>query len=89
MMDHARIVEKSIQTLRDNLDRKLAKGNMLPPKFTMKELQQAYEAILDTKLLRTTFQRRMLSLNLLERHEKQYLGGAHKAPYLYSFKVEK
>jgi len=55
----------------------------------MKELQQAYEAILDTKLLRTTFQRRMLSLNLLERHEKQYLGGAHKAPYLYSFKVER
>jgi hypothetical protein len=26
-----------------------------------------------------------LSLNLLERHEKQYSGGAHKAPYLYSF----
>jgi hypothetical protein len=51
----------------------------------MKELQQAYEAILGTKLLRTTFQRRMLSLNLLERHEKQYSGGAHKAPYLYSF----
>jgi len=85
MMDHALIVEKALQTLRDNLDRKLARGNLLPPKFTMKELQQAYEAILGTSLLRTTFQRRMLSLNLLEQHEKQYSGGAHKAPYLYSF----
>lgn len=88
MMDHEQIVQKALQTLRDNLDRKLAKGNMLPPKFTMKELQKAYEAILGTKLLRTTFQRRMLSLNLLERQEKQYSGGAHKAPYLYRFVEE-
>lgn len=85
MMDHEVIVEKALQTLRDNLDRKLAKGDMMPAKFTMKDLQQAYEAILGTKLLRTTFQRRMLSLNILERHEKQYSGGAHKAPYLYSY----
>lgn len=85
MMDHEAIVEKALQTLRNNLDRKLAKGDMMPAKFTMKDLQQAYEAILGTKLLRTTFQRRMLSLNMLERHEKQYSGGAHKAPYLYSY----
>lgn len=85
MMDHDLIVQKALQTLRDNLDRKLAMGDMLPAKFTMKELQLAYEAILGTPMLRTTFQRRMLSLNMLERHEKQYSGGAHKAPYLYSF----
>ena len=85
MMDHQLIVEKALETLRNNLDRKLAKGNMLPPKFTMKDLQHAYEAILGTPLLRTTFQRRMLSLEILERHEKQYSGGAHKAPFLYSF----
>jgi 8-oxo-dGTP diphosphatase len=84
-MDHQLIVEKALETLRNNLDRKLAKGNMLPPKFTMKDLQHAYEAILGTPLLRTTFQRRMLSLEILERHEKQYSGGAHKAPFLYSF----
>jgi len=55
----------------------------------MKELQQVYEAILGVKLRRTTFQRKMLSMDLLLRHEKQYSGRAHKAPFLYSFRSEK
>lgn len=85
MQDHKAIVEKALQTLRDNLERKLVGMNLLPPLFTMNELQKVYEAILGEKLRRTTFQRKMLSLNILQRHDKQYLGKAHKAPYLYSF----
>ena len=88
MLDHAQIVEKAIQTLRDNLDKKLVGVNLLPEKFTMNELQRVYEAILGTKLRRTTFQRKMLALDVLVRHEKQYSGKAHKAPYLYSFRHE-
>jgi hypothetical protein len=60
-------------------------GNLLPKKFTMNELQKVYEAILGIKLRRTTFQRKMLAANVLKRHEKQFSGKAHKAPYLYSF----
>ena len=85
ILDHSEIVQKAIQTLRDNLDRKLVGGNLLPKKFTMKQLQDVYEAILGTKLRRTTFQRKMLAAGVLKRHEKQYSGKAHKAPYLYSF----
>ena len=87
ILDHMLIVDKAIQTLRDNLDRKLVGGNLLPKKFTMGELQNVYEVILNEKLRRTTFQRRMLSLNVLKRHEKRFTGKAHKAPYLYSFKT--
>lgn len=86
MQDHQIIVEKALQTLRENLERKLVGINLLPSLFTMNELQKVYEAILGEKLRRTTFQRKMLSLNILQRHDKQYLGKAHKAPYLYSFK---
>lgn len=85
MQDHKAIVEKALQTLRDNLERKLVGMNLLPPLFTMNELQKVYEAILGEKLRRTTFQRKILSLNILQRHDKQYSGKAHKAPYLYSF----
>jgi 8-oxo-dGTP diphosphatase len=85
IQDHALIVSKAIQTLRDNLDRKIVGINLLPEKFTMKELQNVYEAILGKKLRRTTFQREMLGSDLLVRHEKLYSGKAHKAPYLYSF----
>jgi len=83
---HNAIVEKALQTLRNNLDQRLVGVNLLPKKFTMKDLQQVYEAILDKKLRRTTFQRKMLSLDILKRHEKFYSGSANKAPYLYSFK---
>ena len=86
ILDHGKIVQKALQTLRENLDRKLIGGNLLPEKFTMNELQAVYEAILGEKLRRTSFQRKMLSLDILERHEKLFTGKSHKAPYLYSFK---
>lgn len=85
IQDHHRIVTIALQTLRDNLDRKLVGVNLLPERFTMKELQRVYEAILGKKLRRSTFQRKILSMEILTRHEKKYTGKAHKAPYLYSF----
>jgi len=86
MLDHSEIVQKALLTLRENLERKLIGGNLLPEKFTLKELQLVYESILGEKIRRTTFQRKMLSQDILERHEKRFTGKSHKAPYLYSFK---
>ena len=86
MMDHHKIVMKALQTLKGNLEKKLVGMNLLPTKFTMKELQQVYEVILGKKLGRTAFQRKMLALDVLDRHEKLFLGQANRAPYLYSFK---
>lgn len=87
IFDHGKIVQKALQTLRENLDRKLIGGNLLSERFTMNELQAVYEAILGQKLRRTSFQRKMLSLDILDRHEKLFTGKSHKAPYLYSFKT--
>lgn len=89
MMDHKEIVVKAFEVLRDNLDKKLIGMNLLSSKFTMRQLQDVYEAILGEELRRTTFQRRILSMNILERHEKLFQGKAHKAPYLYSYKANK
>ncbi|MFC3415078.1 NUDIX hydrolase [Algoriphagus hitonicola] len=85
LFDHNFIVQKALEHLRTHLDQKLLSVNLLPERFTMKELQQVYEAILDEKQNRANFQRKMLSLGILERHEKLYSGGSHKAPFLYSF----
>jgi ADP-ribose pyrophosphatase YjhB (NUDIX family) len=86
ILDHRDIVNKALQTLRANIDQKLVGMNLLPAQFTMRELQDVYEAILGEQLRRTSFQRKILGLDLLKRHEKHYSGKAHKAPYLYSFK---
>lgn len=85
IQDHKNIVDKALKTLRQNLESKLVGVNLLPEKFTMKELQSVFEAILGEKLRRTTFQRKILSLGILERHEKKFSGAANKAPFLYSF----
>lgn len=86
MLDHGTMVRKALETLRTNLDRKLIGFNLLPGTFTMGDLQCLYETILGEKLNRTSFQRRMLGLGILERLDKKWTGGAHKAPYLYRFK---
>jgi 8-oxo-dGTP diphosphatase len=85
MLDHKQIVEKALETLRANLDFKLIGFNLLPENFTMADLQGLYETILGEKLLRTSFQRKMLNMKILELVEKKYTGRAHRAPYLYSF----
>lgn len=85
ILDHEEIVSKGLQTLRNNLEHKIVGVNLLPTYFTMSELQKVYEAILGEKLHRGAFQRKILNQNILHRHEKQFTGKAHKAPFLYSF----
>lgn len=86
MHDHQEIVEAARKSLSDDLYNHAVGKNLMPEQFTMNELQNLHEAILGTKLTRTNFQRKMLSLGFLERIEKKFTGKAHKAPFLYSFR---
>jgi len=86
MQDHNLIIKKALETLQRTLDEKLTGFNLLPEDFTMGELQQVYETILGKKLIRPAFQRKMLSLGILEKVAKKFTGKAHKAPYVYRFK---
>ncbi len=47
-----------MEFLRKNLDYKIYGSNLLPEKFTMKELQNLYEYILGEPLRRNNFQRK-------------------------------
>lgn len=85
MLDHNMIIKKALESLQTNLDSKLIGFNLLAETFTMAELQSVYETILNKKFQRTAFQRKMLSLAILERVAKRMTGGAHKAPYIYRF----
>src|SRR5579872_1775020 len=86
IFDHREITLKALDTLRLLLDVKVPRSNLLPETFTMNELQQLYESILGKPLLRSNFQRKMLNMGILERLDKKFSGGAHKAPYLYRFR---
>ncbi len=89
IFDHREMVEEAVRYIRNQINYLPIGLTLLPEKFTMKELQHLYESILEKKLDRGNFQRKMLKLGIFIRHEKQLEGGAHKAPYLYSFDREK
>jgi 8-oxo-dGTP diphosphatase len=86
IMDHNEIAACALITLRQNLDNKLIGFNLLPETFTMKDVQELYEAVYDKPFARNNFQKKILDLNVLERLEKKFTGAANKAPYLYRFR---
>ncbi|PWK27600.1 ADP-ribose pyrophosphatase YjhB (NUDIX family) [Arcicella aurantiaca] len=86
IMDHNEMVGFALETLRQNLDEKLIGFNLLPETFTMREVQELYEAVYDKPFARNNFQKKMLDLNVLDRLEKKFTGAANKAPFLYRFK---
>lgn len=88
IIDHNQIIELALKRLRERIDDKLLAFNLLPPTFTMKELQELYETVFDKPFSRNNFQKKMLDLAVLERLEKKFTGAANKAPYLYRFKKE-
>jgi len=89
VFDHNNIVETALEYIKNQIHYLPIGITLLQEKFTMKELQYLYEAILQKKLDRGNFQRKMLKLGIFVRHEKQLEGKPNKAPYLYSIDKEK
>lgn len=89
IQDHKKIIQKALETLREDFNKKLIGFKLLGDKFTMGELQKLYETILGVKYRRTSFQRMILNLNIVKQVDIKKTGAAHKAPYLYTFKKEK
>jgi 8-oxo-dGTP diphosphatase len=89
ILDHNEIIEKGLQSLRMNLNDYPVGKDLLPEKFTMPELQLLYETLLNKKLDRRNFQKRIISLGILEKLKERKQGGAHKAPFLFRFDSRK
>jgi hypothetical protein len=89
ILDHNVILKEALNSLRRNLNDYPLGKNLLPAKFTMPELQKLYETILDKKLDRRNFQKKIISLGVLQRLKERKSGVAHKAPFLYKFDEKK
>lgn len=55
----------------------------------MPELQKHYEIVLDKKIERSSFQKKMLKWDIYERLEERREGVAHKCQFLYRFDPNK
>ncbi|CAN5894467.1 NUDIX domain-containing protein [soil metagenome] len=89
LFDHIHIIEEAKKALRLQLSWAPIGNKLLPNKFTLPELQRLYETILGRTLDPRNFQRKMLSMDILDRLPERRKGGAHKSPYLYQFNQEK
>jgi ADP-ribose pyrophosphatase YjhB (NUDIX family) len=87
--DHNAILQRGLEVLRQSLNDHPIGYNLLPEKFTMPQLQRLYETILNRKIDRRNFQKKMLSQGILIRLKERQTGGAHKAPFLYRFDKRK
>ena len=57
--DHAEMIVTALLKLRSSLEKPYAAFRLLPESFTLTELQQVYEAILDRKLIMANFRRKI------------------------------
>ena len=64
--DHAKILTYALQRLRYKLEYTAAGFQLLPPTFTLTELQKAYEIVLGEPLDKRNFRRRILEAGILE-----------------------
>jgi 8-oxo-dGTP diphosphatase len=86
--DHRRIFQDALEELRQELQRTSIASKILPQKFTLTELQNAYEIILGRKLDKRNFRKKLKEINILTAHRETRSDGAHRPAGLYSFKSE-
>lgn len=81
--DHAKIIEYGIERLRSKIEYTDIAFNLMEELFTLTELQQVYEVILDTELLKANFRRKIADM-VIETNEYTKNAG-HRPSKLFRF----
>lgn len=85
--DHALVIFTGIERLKNKIEYTDIVFNMMPKYFTLGELQQVYEVILDKKLLDPAFRR--IIANKVIKTDKIRNNGGHRPSVLYTYKHNK
>lgn len=83
--DHREIIRTAIARLRSKLEYSNIVYGLLAKEFTLTELQKTYEIILERKLDKRNFRKKVLLLKLLKKTNKKSSGGAYRPAELYLF----
>ena len=82
--DHAKVIVSGIERLKNKLEYTDIVFNMMPELFTLGELQQVYETILNKKLLAPAFRR--IIKDKVVKTEYIKTGGGHRPSVLFKYK---
>ena len=87
--DHKQIVDECHAWLQKRIQEHPLGFNLLPEKFSLRELQNLYEAILSVSLDRRNFRKKFASMNLLIDIDEMEQDVPHRPGKLYKFNFEK
>lgn len=87
--DHALILQTALNRLRGKLRYQPIGFELLPRKFTLRQLQHLYELVLERKLDKRNFRKKVLATDLLIETDELEKDVAHRAARLYQFDERK
>ena len=83
--DHREILMFAWKNLKRKVKYEPIGFNLLPKKFTLLQLQELYEAILEVSLDKPNFRRKIMKMGLLLPLNEKEVGVSHRAAALYRF----
>ena len=83
--DHSTIISRGLEHLQGKLRNEPIGFELLPVKFTIRELQTLYEVILGCILDNRNFRKKILKSKYMVQLEEKQSGVAHKPAYYYRF----
>jgi 8-oxo-dGTP diphosphatase len=84
--DHGEMLGLAMRRLRGKLDYSGIAFALLPERFTLRALQDVYEAILDTRLNKPAFRRRMIDRGWLVPTGERETGASFRPAELYRYR---
>lgn len=87
--DHKKILHTCLKQLQGQIEDHPIVFNLLPEKFSLRELQTLYESILDTKLDRRNFRKKFFLMDWLIDVDELEQDVPHRPGKLYRFNTEK
>jgi 8-oxo-dGTP diphosphatase len=87
--DHQEIFDTCYARLQKRIQEHPLGFNLLPKKFSLRDLQNLYEAILDTKMDRRNFRKKFFSMDFLTDLDEMEQNVPHRPGKLYEFNYAK
>ncbi len=87
--DHADILVTALTRLQGKVRYQPIGFELLPPKFTLSQLQHLYEAVLETELDKRNFRKKVLGLGLLVPLKETRMTGRHRPAQLFRFDADR
>jgi len=83
--DHLSILQQALQALRTDLNLNPIAFELLPQKFTLRQLQQLYEVILGVKLDKRNFRKKVNGMPFIIPIDERQVNVSHKPAQYYNF----